>query len=284
MSGEYQGYIADFLHRRKLQDRDGFSMRAAKALERLSAWTPEQIAKELARVRTGLFLESNSVAKGDVLGELAGRLADRCTGPRGAARRKHTVLFVSANPGTTQALAIDEEARAIDQKIRASQHRDRLTFATAWAARPDDLLQKLNEHEADIVQFSGHGAGMSGLVFVADDGSGKPVSAEALGALFKNRGGSTKVVFLNACDSMEQARAIAEHIDCAIGMTDSISDEAARVFAASFYRAVGFGKSVAVAFDEARTALLLESIDEDDVPALVTRDGVNASNVVVVPD
>lgn len=43
-------------------------------------------------------------------------------------------------------------------------------------------------------------------------------------------------------------------------MNKAIEDEAARVFAAQFYSAIGFGYSIRVAFDQAIAALTLEGI------------------------
>ena len=88
---------------------------------------------------------------------------------------------------------------------------------------------------------------------------------------------------LNACYSRPQAEALAETIDCSIGMNQPIGDEAAIVFAASFYRALGFGRSVQEAFELGKAALLLEGIPEDKTPELLTRAGVDASAMVFVP-
>jgi hypothetical protein len=65
--------------------------------------------------------------------------------------------FLSANPVGTVPLQLDEEAREIEVKIRASEHRDSLELITKWAVRPDDLLQSLNQHKPHVVHFSGHG-------------------------------------------------------------------------------------------------------------------------------
>src|SRR6266496_1708073 len=62
-------------------------------------------------------------------------------------------LFLAANPASTNRLAIDEEMRAIEQKVRASEYRDVLVFQSAWAVQPDDLLQLLNQHRPQIVHF-----------------------------------------------------------------------------------------------------------------------------------
>jgi hypothetical protein len=50
-------------------------------------------------------------------------------------------LFLAANPTSTNRLALDEEMRTIEQKVRAAEYRDALVFQSAWAVRPDDLLQ-----------------------------------------------------------------------------------------------------------------------------------------------
>ena len=65
-------------------------------------------------------------------------------------------------------------------------------------------------------------------------------------------------------------------------MNDAIGDEAAIIFAASFYRALGFGRSVQQAFDQGKVALLLEGIPEENTPELLVRTGVNPSQVFLV--
>jgi hypothetical protein len=54
------------------------------------------------------------------------------------------------------------------------------------------------------------------------------------------------------------------------------------IFAASFYRALGFGRSVQEAFDQGKVALLLEGIPEEHTPELLVRAGVNASHMFLV--
>jgi CHAT domain-containing protein len=186
------------------------------------------------------------------------------------------VLFVAANARDAGRLAIDEEARAIDQKIRMSDHRDALQVATAWAARPDDLMQELNRHRPTIVHLSGHGTHQGALILIDAHGDSKPVSGAALGALFATMKDNIRLVILNACYSGVQADAISQNIDFVIGMSAAIGDGAAIVFAAAFYRALGFGRTVQESFDQAIVALKLEDIPEDQTPALLVRNGVSA--------
>ena len=195
---------------------------------------------------------------------------------------KVKVLFLSANPVATPKLQLDEEIRQIGIKLRAAEYRDALDFVPRFAARPDDLLQALLEHKPEIVHFSGHGSAAQELIFVDDQGNEKPVTKEALVQLFRILKDNIRLVLLNACSTRPQAEAIAGTIDCTIGMRKPIGDDAAIVFAASFYRALGFGRSVKEAFELGKASLLLESIPEDNTPELLTRAGVDASAMIFV--
>jgi hypothetical protein len=192
------------------------------------------------------------------------------------------ILFLASNPDRTSPLQLDEEIRAITSKIRASDYRDVLELTSLWAVRPDDLLQALNEHKPQIVHFSGHGSAAGEIVLMDDDRKDKPVSTAALKMLFTTLKDNIRVVVLNACYSRIQAEAITEVIDCAVGMNAAIGDQAAVTFAASFYRAIGFGRSVQEAFDQGRTALLLEGVPEEDIPELLVRRGINPASILLI--
>jgi TPR repeat protein len=187
---------------------------------------------------------------------------------------KITVLFFAADPlsapphGTQPSLLLGREVRTIRKMLRAAEFRDRVEVDVRWAARPDDLLQALNETQPQIVHFSGHG-GEDGLVLEGEDGNPHPVDAETLEEIFRVFAGDIQVVLLNACFSFTQAKAIANSIGCAIGTRDEISDEAAIAFSASFYRAIGFGKSVQAAFEQARLALRMKHVAHSEYPEII---------------
>ena len=194
---------------------------------------------------------------------------------------KIKALFLAANPTDTPSLAIDQEMRTIEHKVRAAKYRNALVFQSAWATQPDDLLQLLDQHKPHIVHFSGHGSGQ-GIYLAGENGQAKLVTTRALKSLFTTLKDNIRLVFLNACYSREQALALVETIDCVIGMKESIRDDAAIAFASSFYRAIGFGRSVKEAFDQGITSLLLEGIPQEDIPELLVRQGVDASTVHLV--
>ena len=195
---------------------------------------------------------------------------------------KIKILFVSANPAGMPQLKLDKEAREIEAKIRAAEYRDSLELITKWAVRPDDLLQALNQHQPHIVHFSGHGSPTEEIILLDKLGKPKPVSKEALVSLFRTLKDNIRVVVLNACFSRPQAEAITGEIECAVGMMRAIGDDAAITFAASFYRAIGFGRSIKEAFDQGITALLLDGSLQGKTPVLVSRKNVAPDKVFLI--
>ncbi len=117
------------------------------------------------------------------------------------------------------------------------------------------------------------------IILQDQDGRPKPVSKAALVSLFRTLNDNVRVVLLNACSTQPQAEALGEIIDCVVGMNKPIQDGAAILFAASFYRAIGFGRSVREAFDLGKVALLLEGIPEDQTPEMFVRKGVDATTL-----
>lgn len=193
-----------------------------------------------------------------------------------------TVLFMAANPLDQNQLRLDEEARAIAETIRKSEHRDAVGLVSCWAVRPLDVLQALNEHRPRIVHFSGHGSDQDEIVFQDNSGATKLVSKEAIVQTMAAASGEIRLVFFNTCYSRNQAEAVVQHVQVAIGMKTSIGDVAARVFAAQFYSAIGFGLSVKRAFEQAKAALMLEGIPEHDTPELFVAAGVDAEHLIIV--
>jgi hypothetical protein len=192
------------------------------------------------------------------------------------------ILFLAANPNEGR-LDLEREARGIQSKIRLSESRN-IEFITRWAVRPDDLQQILLEVKPHIVHFSGHGTSEESLVFVDDDGNPQYVSTKALEHLFSTLKDDLKLVVLNACFSVPQAKAITKSIGSTIGMRREIGDEAAIVFAGALYQALGFHRSIGDAFELGRNALLLLAIPEEKTPVLLLGKGVSASDLIIASE
>ena len=191
-------------------------------------------------------------------------------------------MFLASNPVREASLQLDEEIREIDRKIRLADHRDRIELISWWAARPLDLMQALNEKRPDILHFSGHGDEHGNLVFHDDSGGHKLVTPEAMAATVSTVSRDVKLIIFNACFSEIQSAMIVNHIPAAIGMSQPIGDIAAKVFAAQFYSSLGFGLSLEEAFDQAKSALMLESTGEQDTPQLYLANGLSASELYFV--
>ncbi|NWQ44687.1 hypothetical protein MLOOGBEN_28840 [Bacillus sp. EB106-08-02-XG196] len=195
---------------------------------------------------------------------------------------KITVLFIASNPLNAPQLRLDEEAREIQEMIRKSEHRDSVLFKTRWATRSLDLLQAINEEEPTVIHFSGHGSENDEIVFQDNQGNAKFVSKEAIVQTIMSASDNIKLIFFNTCFSYAQAQALTIHVEAAIGMTTSIGDDAARVFAAQFYSAIGFGLSIKKAFEQGKAALMLEGISEEDTPELFVKEGLNPDELIIV--
>ncbi len=194
------------------------------------------------------------------------------------------VVFFASDPstGSEGRLRLDEEVRSIQQHIRLSQYRDVVDFQSRWAVRPGDILQALNELKPAVVHFSGHGSDSDELVLQDDNGNPKLVSKRAIVMTIATMSDAVKLVFFNTCFSYQQAMDCVEHVPAAIGMNAAIGDTAARVFAAQFYSAIGFGKSIPEAFRQALAALMLEGIAEETTPQLYLRDGIDEEDLKLV--
>jgi len=181
------------------------------------------------------------------------------------------ILFLASNPTDTTRLRIDEEIRAIDQVLRQSEFRNKFDIKQHLAVSVFDIQSYLLRHKPDIIHFSGHGHPSSEILLEDSSGKSAPVSVCALSQLFFVLKDNIKCIVLNACYSEPQAQAIAEHIDCVIGMSKAIGDKAAISFAGAFYQALGFGRDVKTAFDLGCVQLNLENLDEQDTPKLIAR-------------
>ena len=193
-----------------------------------------------------------------------------------------TVLFLASNPIDQQALRLDEEARSITEMIRKAKHRDSVRLETRWAVRTFDIFQAINELDPTIIHFSGHGTDTDELVLQNNQGEAQLVRKEAIIETIAVTSDNVRLVFFNTCYSFGQAKAIVQHIDAAIGMNTSIGDYAAQVFSSQFYSAIGFGLSVKKAFQQAKAAIMLENIGEENTPELFIKDGLDANDIVLV--
>jgi hypothetical protein len=234
----------------------------------------------------------------------AGRHTSEPSRARTAAK-KHVILFLAADPSGADRLALDREVRSIRAELRRSGYRARFDFVTRWAVEPLDLLRELRDLRPTVVHFSGHGrtglageresadgldpvdifapAGdnLQGLYFHDSAGGAQLVSPEAIAQAFGATGTSVRLVVLSACYTAPVAEALLAHVDCVVGMTGAIHDDAARSFAIGFYGGLGEHESIAAAFAQGRAAIRLDGLPDADRPQLQVRDGFDAAELIL---
>lgn len=191
---------------------------------------------------------------------------------------RHVILFLAADPAGTDRLALDEECAAIERELSMTAARDDFDFRSKWAVSVDELVRHLNTLRPTVIHFSGHGRGPAGLM-LQDDGVPQPVPPRALAMLIKAAAPAARVIVLNACATAAHADALTAVADCVIAMDGELGDEAARSFAAGFYRALGHRHSVGNAVEQGIAVLAAKQLPEAARPRCATRPGVDAHRV-----
>jgi len=166
---------------------------------------------------------------------------------------------------------LDEEIRSIDQALLQARFRDQFDIEKQFAVQINDVQGHLLRYKPTIVHFSGHGSKASKIILEDISGTSHSVSVRALSKLFSVLKDNIRCVVLNACYSEPQAEAIAQHIDCVIGMSKAIGDSAAINFAKSFYQALAYGKDVKTAFELGCTQIDMANLNEQDTPKLLCK-------------
>ncbi|MGI8501465.1 MAG: GUN4 domain-containing protein [Hassallia sp.] len=193
------------------------------------------------------------------------------------------ILMLSANPKGTKQLRLGEEIREIKEGLQLARQRDRFKIESAEAVRDIDIHRSILYYEPQIIHFSGHGAGEPGLIFEDNTGQQKLVDAEALAGLFDLFADQVECVLLNACYSEIQAKAIAQHINYVIGMSQEIGDKAAIKFAVGFYDALGAGRSVEFAYKLGCRVIRMAGIQEHLTPQLLRKEDLHGESINTTP-
>ena len=183
-------------------------------------------------------------------------------------------LFLAANPKDIIHLRLDEEIREMDSRCSARQKFGNFIACRHWAVRVTDLEECLLRHKPHIVHFSGHGTRFSEIVL--EDRNGNSRITSSLGQLFSVlKSHILDVLVLNLYYPELQAQAIAQHIDCVIGMSNAIGDPASVSFATAFYRALGYGMSIKTAFDLGCSELNLKGFRGTKYTKTLARDAIH---------
>jgi hypothetical protein len=202
----------------------------------------------------------------------------RPPGPR-RQRSLSTVLSVvhfSANSRSHVRLNLRGEADRIERGLREGKRRHK--FERVAKTDPDILMETLRKTTPSIVHFSGHG-GPDGIVLESEDHDHVVITPEMLATAIKHAGATVEVVVLNACHSAALAKALLAHVDCVIGLSDEIGDDAALAFSSDFYRDLG-SKGVHSAYQIARNQMAMKQMLDGEAITIVPAPGINLDEVM----
>jgi CHAT domain len=185
--------------------------------------------------------------------------------------RKLRVLYLLANPFAQGALRTDAEFRHVLEEVRGSKYRDKIDLIISPAADAKSMLKGINDFRPQVVHFSGHGG--QGSIWL-DDGRvhgsvGGPMKFDLLAETLQATDAPPKLLVLNACDTLEGAKALLDAVEIVVAMSANISDVAAATFAAQFYAAIASAQPTAKAFQQGKIALKAASLSDAHLPTLI---------------
>lgn len=178
------------------------------------------------------------------------------------------ILFLTANPfgdeDSEPPLKLYREFESIDDKIQLSKHRNKFELIPRFSSSMLRLHEYILRFEPHILHFSGHGTIKGELVFQDQYGGRQIANPIAIKKLFGILNRRIYCVLLNSCFSKNQAKMISEYVDCVIGMTNAIFNQAAIEFATNFYFGLSSGLNVKDAYQLGKYQVeLLHAKDKD---------------------
>lgn len=216
---------------------------------------------------------------------------------------KQKILFLAANPTNTNRLVLEAECVDIETELDLAGHGADFEFRSKWRVSVDEMARHLIRLRPTIVHFSGHGRGHHPRIdstardivlseraepkdntgIYLDDGRGgtQLVTGRGLALMVASAAPSVRVVVLNACYTDAAAEALCQVVDCVVGMSSAIDDDAARSFAVAFYRALGYRFSVGGAVKHAIATLTAKNLPDACIPRCRARDWIDPNGIML---
>jgi len=193
-----------------------------------------------------------------------------------------TVLFLSANPDLGSPLQVEKEQNRIVKVRNGSKHQSKVRIEGLPDLDIPEFAKSLRLHGPTIVHFSGHGAADGSLIMRDQNSNAREMAPTGIARLLALQKTTIRLVFLNACYSSQLADLLVTDIDCVIGMSDAVSDDAAVLFAQTFYSALFDGKTVGESFATSCATVEACYQDEKDLPVLKVKAGTASDQLKLV--
>ncbi|MEM6802845.1 MAG: CHAT domain-containing protein [Bacteroidota bacterium] len=165
------------------------------------------------------------------------------------------VLLCFANDDADRPLDTRAESTALKDALLLAEHEGLINVEREESANLTDLKKRLDNYLNDLVIFhyAGH-ADSTHLLLEEGKASGKGI-AKLLG-----QAPNLQLVFLNACETREQAEAFLDQgVNIVIATSQPIGDSLAIKFSRAFYEALSRKSSIEAAFERAKAYAEIEA-------------------------
>ena len=196
------------------------------------------------------------------------------------------ILVMISSPQGYPPLDVEREWSQLQKALSPLEQRGLLKLRRTDDASLSALQSYLRQKDVHIFHFIGHGRFDPGqkdgqLLFEDENGGGRPMSGQYLGALLGDHN-PLRLVVLNACEGARTSQTdpyagvaqslVQQGIPAVIAMQFPITDQAAVTFGREFYSALVDGFPVDAALSEARKAIFAQGSDiEWGTPVYFTR-------------
>ncbi len=196
-------------------------------------------------------------------------------------KEEYILLLIASNPDDQEQLNAPLEFREIEERIKLSKDGYKFKIITKMAVRVRDILNAINQNNPDFIHFSGHGENKN-LIIQNESGVTQELSKEAIVALVKSCAKPIKLMVFSSCESQAIAKEVSNIIDVSVGMNGDVGDKDAAIFSAQFYSGIAYGLSVKIAFEQGKTAVMMEGYYDFDKPELYCRSDIDLNTYKLI--
>ena len=192
------------------------------------------------------------------------------------------LLLLAANPSDEASNHAATEQQRIEDAIREEGKKDKVKLRPIPVVYLDRFAETIATEQPHVVHFAGHGTEDDYLLFVRKDSeTSQPVSLATLQMVFQTLIEQLHVpiqlVVINACSSIDIARALSRWVPFTVGMKGKLSVSAAVAFGVGLYRGIAMGMSIheAVEFGKLKIAEQSNLVAYKDQPELCVQPGAD---------
>lgn len=196
--------------------------------------------------------------------------------------RRPRVFLMAADPAHENPEQFWRGLRSIEAELSGLIGDKRMVVTTNYDRTLEGCMSTLRREEPTIIHIVGHGADDTFDSTLANRGMLKQTLAESLDAsLLESVKNKVVCIFLACGTTREQESALIASVPAVVAVPRGMSDETVQQFAGSFYRALGAGRSIQSAFDQATVAIRAFDLSNPVLPDLIAKSHTDLAQTVL---